>query len=138
LDIDAAEAYNQALRKIDDTEVFQTISHFRNDHLRHIKELSAAVISLGGKPIEHKQDIKGYFIEGFTALRSITGMEGALKAMQGNERITTARYERALHMNFPPNLLALVQRNYADEARHLSQIQRLLETKPWKVRAEAL
>jgi len=138
LDVDASEAYNQALKKIDDPEIFQTLSQFRNDHLRHIREISVAVQGLGGTPAEQKQDFKGYLIEGFTALRSITGIEGALKAMQGNERITTSTYERALHANFPPNILALIQRNYADEARHLSQIQRLVETKPWKIKATVL
>jgi len=138
LDVDTTEAYEQALRKIDDPDTFQLLSQFRNDHVRHIKELSLAVQGLGGQPNNRRLDMKGYLIEGFTALRSITGIEGALKAMQSNEKITTVTYERALHANFPPNILALIQRNYADEVRHLSQIQRMLETKPWRVKATAL
>ena len=50
LDVDATEAYRQALKRIDESEVFQTISQFRGDHLRHITELSAMVHSLGGIP----------------------------------------------------------------------------------------
>ncbi|MDF2530365.1 MAG: hypothetical protein K0Q57_1245 [Gammaproteobacteria bacterium] len=131
LDIDAAEAYKQALQKIDDMAIHTSLGQFRQDHFRHIDNLSAAIQELGGKIPDYKQDLKGYLIEGFTALRSVTGTEGALKAMQGNEKLTNRVYKEALQADMPAHILQLIQQNYADEQRHLKYIEQALETKPW-------
>ena len=51
---------------------------------------------LGGNPPKRSVDLKGLLLEGFTALRSVTGTEGALKAMQSNEKTTNKKYQEAL------------------------------------------
>lgn len=134
LDIDAAEAYKQALQKIDHMAIHTSICQFREDHLRHIDNLSAAIQELGGKVPDYKQDLKGYLIEGFTALRSVTGTEGALKAMQGNEKLTNRVYGEATKLDLPTHIMQLVQQNYSDEQRHLRYIEQVLETKPWSTK----
>jgi hypothetical protein len=53
----------------------------RDDHKRHIELLASEIPTLGGTPPDYSPDFKGYLISGFTSLRSITGTEGALKAM---------------------------------------------------------
>src|SRR5690625_4396391 len=98
LDVDAVGAYDQAIERIDTPSIQSDIMRFRDDHKRHITDLSTLVERLGGKPVEASPDFKGFLIEGFTALRSITGTEGALKAMKGNEELTNKRYEDALHL----------------------------------------
>ncbi|MDF2690533.1 MAG: ferritin-like protein of unknown function [Gammaproteobacteria bacterium] len=140
LDIDASEAYKQALQKIDHMAIHTSICQFREDHLRHIDNLSAIIQELGGKVPDYKQDLKGYLIEGFTALRSVTGTEGALKAMQGNEKLTNRVYKEATSLDLPVHVMQLVQQNYADEQRHLRYIEQVLETKPWatKRRSESI
>jgi len=136
IDIDASEAYKQALQKINHAGIHTSICQFREDHLRHIDNLSAAIQELGGKIPDYKQDIKGYLIEGFTALRSVTGIEGALKAMQGNEKLTNRVYQEAVESDLPPHILQLVQQNYADEQRHLRYIEQVLQTKPWATKRQ--
>lgn len=133
LDIDAAEAYKQALKNIDNKEVFDTINQFCLDHERHIVELTQAIRNLGGTAIERSQDMKGFLIEGFTAIRSATGTEGALKAMKMNEKLTNYQYNEAVGFDFPVEIKSLIQKNYADEQRHLAYIENALATKPWEV-----
>lgn len=132
LDIDAVHAYEKALEQIDDDIIYRQIASFRNDHLQHIDDLSRLISQYGGKPPERTLDFKGYFIEGFTAVRSLTGTKGALSAMEGNEKTTNKKYEEALsaHPNLPSDVRALLEKNYSDEKRHLAYIKQTLAT--WK------
>ena len=126
LDIDASHAYDQAIEQIDTLSIRNELIKFRGDHERHIDELSALIRKLGGTPPERSRDFKGYLIEGFTALRSSTGTEGALKAMQGNEKLTNKQYDKARSYDLTPEAKTLVERNYLDEVAHLKYIESVL------------
>jgi len=132
LDIDAVRAYSQAIEKIDVQEIRGRLENFRSDHERHIRDLAPCITQYGEKPPEHSPDLKGFFIEGMTALRSVTGTEGALKAMRMNEQLTNARYEAALKAELAPQVRQVVERNRQDEQRHLQYIERCLENDSWK------
>src|SRR5579883_73844 len=129
LDIDAVFAYEQALENIHDQTIYNDIESFRKDHLRHIDDLSEMIRNYGGTPPERTRDFKGFIIEGFTALRSATGTRGALSAMETNEKTTNKNYKNALeeNPNLPTDVIALLQKNYGDEQRHLSYIQVTLQ-----------
>lgn len=127
LDIDAIRAYEQAISKIENTDVETHLMQFCDDHRKHVQELSSEIKSLGGTPPENKPDIKGYLIEGFTALMGITGTKGALKAMKSNEKLTNSTYEKALkEEGIPVKIRDLLERNLQDERRHLSYIENAL------------
>jgi uncharacterized protein (TIGR02284 family) len=129
LDVDATYAYEQALKQIDDKKIYADIEGFRDDHLRHIDELSALIKELGGTPPDKSRDLKGFVIEGFTALRSVTGTKGALSAMEGNEKLTNKNYQSAIDDNpdFSTRVMNLLKKNYGDEQRHLHYIQSTLK-----------
>jgi rubrerythrin len=129
LDIDAAHAYDQALKHIDNKEHYNNIARFRDDHIDHINDLSAMIRQYGGTPPEVTKDFKGYLIEGMTAIRSLTGITGALKAMETNEVLTNKTYNAALsdeEANWPNDVLQLLRKNYADEIRHLEYIRQAI------------
>jgi uncharacterized protein (TIGR02284 family) len=132
LDIDAVHAYGQAIEQIDAPAIREQLTRFREDHNRHIRELSEKIRELGKTPPEHSPDFKGFLIEGFTALRSMTGTEGALKAMQTNETLTNNRYEEATKSDFRLDIKALVEKNYSDEKRHIQYIENALSTRSWE------
>src|SRR4051812_18601845 len=85
LDIDTSHAYLQAIEQIDIPLVREQLTNFLIDHERHILDLAPLIIQMDGEPPQYKKDLKGYVIEGMTALRSLTGTAGALKAMRMNE-----------------------------------------------------
>lgn len=132
LDIDAIHAYEQAMKNVNEVSIRDQLAEFRNDHHMHFRELSSVVESMGGTPPEFSPDFKGFFIQGFTALRSATGTEGALKAMETNEKLTNSKYEEASAWDLPIATLSLVRANYEDERRHLSYIQSALQNKIWE------
>ena len=132
LDIDAIHAYDQAIDKIDVPSIHEQLRQFRDDHHRHVTDLSAAIRQLGGTPPDFSPDFKGYFIQGFTSLRSMTGTEGALKAMRTNEQLTNRTYEEASSWSLSPSIHALIEQNYADEKRHIMYIDQAIESRIWE------
>lgn len=123
LDVDAIHAYGHAIREMDLSVLQESLIHFRQDHERHVHELSRLVRELGGSPTAPTQDFKGYLIEGFTAIRSKMGMAGALRAMRLNEQLTNRRYGQARGQALPEPVKAVVDRNAEDERRHLEYIE---------------
>jgi rubrerythrin len=126
LDYDAARAYEQALEKIHDQAIHHTLFKFLNDHHRHVTDLSNTIRSLGGEAPSPSPDIKGFMIEGFSSMRSMTGIKGALEAMRMNEKVTNKHYAAAAKMDFPESIRLLVENNYGDEQRHLAYIESAL------------
>ncbi|RQW78135.1 MAG: DUF2383 domain-containing protein [Geobacter sp.] len=126
LDVDATHAYDQAIKNVDDPLIKDKLILFQGDHRRHIETLSTKMQELGGNPPKPSSDFKGFFISGFTALRSLTGTKGALEAMETNERLTTSKYEKASALDLPGDIAIIVRANLADEQRHLSFIREAL------------
>ncbi|MBJ6726114.1 DUF2383 domain-containing protein [Geomesophilobacter sediminis] len=128
LDVDATHAYEQAIKNVKEQMIKDKLILFQADHRRHVDTLSAKVVELGGKPPEFTSDFKGFFITGFTALRSLTGTKGALEAMESNEKVTTTKYEDAMKLQWPADIITIIQTNLADERRHLSFVREALST----------
>ncbi|WP_243371475.1 DUF2383 domain-containing protein [Geotalea sp. SG265] len=126
LDVDAIEAYGQAVKHIKYDDIKQKLLDFQDDHKSHVGNLSALVREFGGEPAKPSPDFKGYLIEGFTALRSITSTKGALEAMETNEKLTNKKYQEAADQPFPSHVLKVVKSNLAQEERHLDYIQDIL------------
>ena len=136
-DIDAAHAYRQAIPEIDAPEIQAELGRFLDDHERHVMELTDALRGLGAEAPEYTRSFTGFIISGFTAIRAAMGIEGALKAMRTNEKLTNKAYADAAKMDFPPSVLSIVQRNCDDEKRHLAYVEQAISQKIWKEKVGA-
>lgn len=132
LDIDAIHAYKKANEHIDVAGIKKTISQFQSDHERHVSTLSDMIRNYGGEPPEFSKDFKGFLLQAFASIRSVTGTEGALNALQGGEKMTTNAYSDAVSQDFPPMVLVLLRRNYEDERRHLNYIEQSINNRIWE------
>lgn len=131
LDMDAIKAYEQAIKACDHDSVASQLRAFQADHQRHVRELGDELRRLGEQP-RVTTDVKGFFIEKFTAITSI-GTHSALLSMMGNEGLTTSRYKAALDLqDLPESTKAIIRGNYADEQRHLNWIREALDRKVWE------
>lgn len=128
LDVDAVHAYDQAIKNMDKSLVRDKLVSFQGDHRRHIDVLSEKMRELQGTPPDLTADFKGFFIKGFTALRSMMGSKGALQAMETNEKLTTSTYEKATGHDFPSDIAVIIRSNLADEQRHLSFVREALSS----------
>ncbi len=132
LDIDAVRAYTAAIDHIDLPDVKEQLTSFREDHERHITDLTPFIVQLGGQAPKHSPDLKGVVIQGFTMIRSMSGNEGALKAMKTNEELTNKNYAQALEYDFPPEMMTVIQQNRDDERRHLDYVNQCVNQKVWE------
>lgn len=136
LDIDAVHAYGEAIARIEDAhvDVRAQLVAFQADHERHIRQLSDALLAASREVPGRRRDLKGFLLEGMTALRSALGTEQALKAMRQNEILTNRRYEDALELvGAPSDVMELIRRNRDDERRHLDYIERAIDGRVWEV-----
>lgn len=128
LDVDAINAYEIAIEKIDIQEIKKNLTQFKGDHKQHVKDLNDAIAELGGEKVKNEIDLKGALIGGMTALRSAFGNEGALKAMRSNEEVTNKTYDDALaEKGMPVHIRELVSKNRDDERKHLAYIEQRLK-----------
>jgi uncharacterized protein (TIGR02284 family) len=125
LDLDAVTAYGAAIERIDSAHVRESLRQFQQDHVRHVHDLTACVRSYGGEPRE-RRDVKGVFIQAFTAVSSMMGDHSALRAMHSNEEMTNQTYETALEIDWPEQVRLLLERNREDERTHLEIVEQFL------------
>lgn len=126
LDVDAANAYDEAIEKIDEQDVRTQLGKFRDDHRRHVSDLTGLIRDMGGEAPTPSRDFKGALIEGMTSLRSAMGTDSALKAMRTNEQLTNRTYEDALGWEVPMEAHDVIRRGFDDERRHLAYIEQAL------------
>lgn len=129
VDIDAIHAYTQAIERSEDEGLASVLTAFREDHRRHVDELGAEIRMRGAQP-PAQPDASGFVIEGFTAVAASAGTASLLAVMESNEIVTNDAYRAALTQDLPPDIAALVRRNYDDEKRHLATIHAKLEALP--------
>ena len=127
LDIDAVHAYDQAVKEIDDTIIRDRLLKFQEEHRNHISGLSKQIANLGGQPPERSQDLKGYVIEAFAAIRSFTGLKGALNAMKTMEEITNRYYGEVVSWEAPSEVKELLRTYFSEEKIHLDYISNNLQ-----------
>lgn len=122
LDVDAVHAYDQAIKEIDDPIIRDRLLEFQDTHRNHIRGLCEQIESLGGQPPDRAKDFKGYVIEAFTAIRSFTGLKGALSAMKTTEEITNQYYGEVVSWEAPSNIKGKLRTYFSEEKIHLDYI----------------
>ncbi|AUX45134.1 uncharacterized protein SOCE26_066150 [Sorangium cellulosum] len=128
LDMAAVEAYAVALRACRAPDIKKQLDSFRQDHERHVRDLSRA---LGVEP-PGQPDERGVSILRYTEL-SAREDRTALVAMRGNEELTNDAYASALAGELPEELRQLVEANWQDERRHIRWITEEIRTRGWEL-----
>jgi uncharacterized protein (TIGR02284 family) len=122
LDIDTVRAYDQAIGQIDDPIIRDRLLEFQSSHQNRIGALAEKIESMGGQPPDHSKDVKGYVMEAFTAIRSFSGLKGALAAMKTTEEITNKYYGGAVSWEVPSELKEMLRTYFSEEKIHLDYI----------------
>ncbi|MGA8180340.1 MAG: DUF2383 domain-containing protein [Desulfobacterales bacterium] len=130
LDIDAVHAYDQAVKEVDDPIIKERLLKFQEEHRNHISSLAEHIRNLGGQPPGKSKDFKGYVIEAFAAIRSFTGLKGALKAMRITEEITNRYYGEVVSWEAPAEVKEALRTYFSEEKIHLDYIISNLQAMP--------
>lgn len=94
LEYDALEAYEVAIDKLENTQYKQKMRDFKEDHQRHVKELSQLLTAHRISDIPTGPSGKQWLTKGKVALGSLMGDKAILLAMDTNEDDTNTAYER--------------------------------------------
>jgi rubrerythrin len=132
LNIDAVHAYQQAIEAISESEIRDQMSRFRDEHNRHVAELSILIRECGETPPAYSSTSKGFVIAQFTAVRNVGGTESALQIMKTNVEWISRVYDQARAWDLAPAADAMVERNFRDEKRQLQYLEQALEDRVWE------
>ncbi len=129
LDYDAVQAYGKAIDHVRTPGIKSALVRFKEDHERHVKDLTDLTRKQGGLSPELSIDVRGVFLTGMTAIQAKLGEWAALKACETGEKYTNFEYGEAFKRDFPFEVMRVIQKNYMDERHHLSYVQHILRTR---------
>lgn len=119
MDSEAALAYETAAELCGDEHVAETLRGFGNDHQRHVKDIGQVLSARGVELTLAAPEPETSTFVTMAASVSSLGLAAALRAMIANEQFTNATYDTALDLISDPDAHAVLERNFADEQRHL-------------------
>ncbi|WP_437682038.1 ferritin-like domain-containing protein [Sorangium sp. So ce131] len=128
LDMAAVDAYRAASGACKTPELMEQLEAFREDHARHVRELSDAL----GTALPDQPDDRGVCIRRYTEL-SAREDRTALVAMRGNEELTNSAYAAALASDLPADVRRIVEANWQDERRHIRWISEEIRRRGWEL-----
>jgi rubrerythrin len=118
LEYDALPAYSVAIAGLRRADLREAMRAYREDHERHVRDLSAQIRGLGGVPLTVPHLPTGLLKLGVQVAGLAGGDRAVLLGFVSNEWQSQEKYARYAARPYPPELAALLQRHAADEARH--------------------
>ncbi|MDB5407672.1 MAG: uncharacterized protein JWL84_2584 [Rhodospirillales bacterium] len=126
LDYDAADAYQAAINRLENASWRTTLANFKEDHLRHTRELGDTLSGMGRTP-PTGSDLKAVLTQGKVVIAGLAGDDAILEAMRTNEADTNTAYERAVqHPMAASALRETLEHGLDDERRHCDWILKQL------------
>jgi uncharacterized protein (TIGR02284 family) len=126
LHYDAIDACKAAVAHVDDPRARQQLSATLEDHRGHVDELAGVVRNLGGEPAS-PSDLRPLRPKRHH-VGSTEGEHALLEALGRNEEGARAAYEDATSLpGVPLDVLAALERNLADQRKHLVWVERRLQ-----------
>lgn len=127
LDYDAAEAYEAAIERLDSKEYRDKIEQFRQDHLRHIRELSTLLRKHNEEPPTGPDMTKHYIAKGKVIIANLLGDETILSAMYTNEEDTNTAYNRVNDReDMWDDAKTIIRTGLEDEKRHKKWLESMM------------
>lgn len=127
LEYDALPSYSLAIVALRNSEHGETLRGFREDHLRHVRELTELIRERGGLPLRLPHLPTGLLKLGVQAAGLSGGTRTTLLAFRANEWQSAAKYRRRAGEDHEPAVAAVLQRAAEDEARHYAWAVNALE-----------
>ena len=118
LEHDALPAYGLAIAGLGSSPYAEALRAFREDHLRHVRELTDLIRQHGGLPLPVPHLPTG-LLKLMVQTAGLPGGERAvLLAFRANEWQSQMKYARVAGAALEPEVTAVLQRAASDEAKH--------------------
>jgi rubrerythrin len=124
LEYDAIAAYDTTIEKLENPTFKERIAEFKEDHLRHLRELQSLATASKINP-PSGGDYKQMLTTGKVKVAAMMGDKAILQTMKTNEDDTVTAYERASrHEMVEDEDRELFERALSDEIRHREWMDR--------------
>lgn len=121
--IDESFLINQCIDNIKNQELKDKLLSIKSACEDNIQKLSTLGIKYGGEAVEYSEDFKGYFMEGYAAMRGAFTDQGALKALHTNLKLILKAFESPLNSSsLPKEVKETIQKAYEDNKEALHYI----------------
>jgi len=127
LDHDAVQAYGLAIEGLRNQAHRDTLTRFRGDHERHIRNLTELIEAHGGTPIQLSHIPTGPMKLAVQAVGNLGGDREVLLAFKSNERQVRDKYRRFADQSHDVDVAEILNRNAADEEKHYTWVSQALE-----------
>jgi len=104
-EIDHSFLLIQCIDNLKNNDLKANIMKMKEECESTIKDLSSFIIKYNGEIPSYEKDFKGFFMEGYAAMRGVLTDQGALKALHTNQKLILKAFESALHSNLPEDVL---------------------------------
>lgn len=122
-DLDAIDAYDAALDRIEDAGMVRVLRGCLEDHQRHLVELSELLVSVDAQ-LPMQGIIDHLLCTARMLVGNLGGDGGVLLALRSREAEAWATYERlAKSTGLPPEVRELLRRHAREERRHLGLVE---------------
>lgn len=132
MDAEAAAVYEAASELIAIDEITLQLLSFRDDHLRHVDELNQLLAERGGDPVTEEVDPDASMLVELALAMGAIGPKPGIAAVIGNEQLTNSVYQSTMDLPLDERARALLERNLADERRHLTALY-AMSARSWEV-----
>jgi rubrerythrin len=127
LDYDAVEAYEAAIKRIENTEYKQKLDGFREDHLRHIRDISKLLEQQNESAPTGPDHTKQYLAKGKVIMAGLIGDKTILSALSSNETDTNTAYDKMLERtDLWEGAKEIIKKGAEDEHRHKAWLESVL------------
>ena len=134
LEYDALEAYEAALNRLEDPSYKKQIKNFRNDHRRHVANLTNLLLKHDQTP-PTGPTIKSFMTQGKVIIGNLINDDAILRAMASNEEDSNTAYSRLCqYASIPDDELAILEQAYNDEKLHKEWITETLNIQSEQMR----
>jgi rubrerythrin len=127
LEHDAVQGYNLAIGQIEDAAHLRTLEGFRDDHQRHIEEISRLIRERNSLPVQLPHLPTGPMKAAMQALATPGGDREVLMAFKTNEGQVRDRYRDLVAKPYPAEVLDVLRRASEDEEVHYTWVLETLE-----------
>lgn len=100
-EIDQSFLLSHCVNNINDTSIKENILKIKRECEDNVRILSQLIKKYGGESPTYSQDFKGYFMNGYAAMRGAFTDQGALKALHTNLKLIDKAFESALKASLP-------------------------------------
>ena len=126
LDYDAVGAYEAAIKNLENPKYQQKLEEFKEDHNRHIAELSLFLSRCNEIPPTGPDNIKRFLAKGKVEIAALFGDQNILNAMLSNEEDTNTAYERVnsrIAESLDGKIAKIIASGLDDERKHKKWLQ---------------